>query len=99
MGLSIARRLRVLLASLLVLPGTALACDSFQDGCLGCDDKQLPTCLHAFTEEICNSLSNPKNCDRQRIYDDAERNVLISTGRHMSRILSMTRSARKYEYR
>ena len=92
-------RVSTLLGCLLLLPGIALACDPAQDGCLGCSDAELPTCLQAFTTDICNTLSNPSNCDRQRVYDEAERNVLISTGRHMSRILSMSRSARKYQYR
>ena len=99
MQFSLGACLRGLVASLLLLPGLAYACDPAQDGCLGCTDGDLPVCLRAFSEEICNSLGNPKNCDRQRVYDDAERHVLISTGRHMSRILSMSRSARKYQYR
>jgi hypothetical protein len=99
MGFSFGGHLRGLLACVLLLPGMAWACDPAQDGCLGCTDGDLPVCLRAFAEDICNSLGNPKNCDRQRVYDDAERQVLISTGRHMSRILSMSRSARKYQYR
>lgn len=99
MGFILGARIRALLTCLILLPGMALACDPAQDGCLGCSDGDLPACLRAFSEEICNSLGNPNNCDRQRVYDDAERHVLISTGRHMSRILSMSRSARKYQYR
>lgn len=99
MGFSFIGHVRTLLACLLLLPGLAMACDPAQDGCLGCSDSELPTCLKAFSDDICNSLSNPNNCDRQRVYDEAERHVLISTGRHMSRILSMSRSARKYQYR
>jgi hypothetical protein len=85
--------------SLYLLPGIALACDANEDGCLGCTDDALPACLNTIAENICNTLLNPRNCDRQRIYDDAERYVLLNTGRHMSRMSSMTRSARKYTYR
>ena len=99
MGFTLGARVRVLLACLMLLPGVVFACDPDQDGCLGCSDGDLPVCLRAFSESICNTLGNPKNCDLQRVYDDAERHVLISTGRHMSRILSMSRSARKYQYR
>ncbi|MGB5259258.1 MAG: hypothetical protein WBO34_01910 [Gammaproteobacteria bacterium] len=99
MGFSLIRQVRGLLVCLLLLPGATLACDPAQDGCLGCSDMELPICLNAFTNDICNNLGNPSNCDRQRIYDDAERNVMISTGRHMSRILTMSRSARKYQLR
>ena len=62
----------------------AQACDSAQDGCLGCSDAELPACLRAFVEDICISSGNPNNCDRQRVYDDAERQVLITTGRVIS---------------
>jgi hypothetical protein len=99
MGFSFIGQVRGLLVCLLLLPGMSMACDPAQDGCLGCSDMELPTCLNAFTSDICNTLGNPNNCDRQRVYDDAERNVMISTGRHMSRILTMSRSARKYKIR
>jgi hypothetical protein len=89
--------LGILLGSAL-MPASALACEPEQDGCLGCDDDELPVCLHAFVMEICQaSGGNPSNCDSVRAYDDVERYVLISTGSHMSRIRSMVRSARKYQ--
>jgi hypothetical protein len=80
------------------IPASALACEPEQDGCLGCDDEELPVCLQAFVLEICQaSGGNPANCDTARAYDDVERYVLISTGSHMSRIRSMVRSSRKYQ--
>ena len=88
-----------LLLSLCLLPGIASACDAAEDGCLGCSDEALPVCLNTLAEDVCNTLGNPQNCDRLRIYDDAERYVLLNTGRHMSRMSSMKRSARKYRYR
>lgn len=99
MRLSVVGRSGGLLLSLCLLPGIASACDAAEDGCLGCSDEALPSCLHTVAENVCNTLGNPQNCDRQRIYDDAERYVLLNTGRHMSRMLSMKRSARKYRYR
>jgi len=88
--------LGVLLGSALI-PASALACEPEQDGCLGCDDEELPVCLQAFVMEICQASGSPNNCDSVRAYDDVERYVLISTGSHMSRIRSMVRSARKYQ--
>ncbi|MDX1698476.1 MAG: hypothetical protein R3308_09325, partial [Thiohalobacterales bacterium] len=88
--------LRTLFLAACLIPGHALACKPAQDGCLGCSDDELQACLTAFTEEICRASGNPENCDARRVYDDAERYVLISTGSHMSRIRAMMRSARKY---
>ncbi len=99
MGFTFVGCIRGLLLCLLLLSGMAQACDPAQDGCLGCSDAELPACLKVFVEDICLSSGNPNNCDRQRVYDDAERHVLISTGRHMSRVLSMSRGARKYQLR
>jgi hypothetical protein len=99
MRLSVVGRLGGLFFSLCLLPGIASACDADEDGCLGCSDEALPSCLHAVAENVCSTLGNPQNCDRARIYDDAERYVMLNTGRHMSRMLSMKRSARKYQYR
>ena len=82
---------------LALLAGNALACQPAQDGCLGCNDEELPLCLHDFVREVCESSGNPANCDTQRAYDDIERYVLISTGSHMSRIRSMLRTPRKYQ--
>jgi hypothetical protein len=75
----------------------ALACNPAQDGCMGCNDDELPACLHTFVEELCHASGNPTSCDTQRAYDDVERHVLISTGSHMSRIRSMLRTPRKYQ--
>lgn len=91
--------MRASLLALLILPGIALACNPAQDGCLGCSDDELRDCLMAFTDEICRASGDPERCDSRRVYDDAERHVLISTGSHMSRIRAMTRSARKYNKR
>ena len=99
MGPFFSRSMRALLPALLLLPAVSLACHPAQDGCLGCSDAELHTCLVAFTEEICRASGDPEYCDSRRVYDDAERYVLISTGSHMSRIRSMTRSARKYNNR
>ena len=76
---------------------SALACEPEQDGCLGCNDEELPVCLNEFVEDVCDASGNPATCDSRRVYDDAERYVLISTGSHMSRIRSMMRSARRYQ--
>lgn len=85
----------LLLASLCAAP--ALACDHAFDGCLGCNDDQLPVCLQAFVADICESSGNPANCDTQRAYDDVERHVIISTGTHMSKVRALVRSSRKYQ--
>ena len=81
------------------IPAAALACTPEQDGCLGCNDEELPVCLQAFVLEVCQSSGNPANCDTRRIYDDAERYVLTSTSSHMSRIRAMIRTSRKYQLR
>jgi hypothetical protein len=36
-------------------------------------------------------------CNRRRVLKDVEREVTLSTGRHMSRVRSMMRSAQKYQ--
>jgi hypothetical protein len=77
--------------------GSALACKPAQDGCLGCNDEELPICLQDFVREVCEASGNPANCDSRRVYDDVERHVLISTGSHMARIRSMVRTSRKYQ--
>lgn len=86
-----------LAVALLLNLGTALACDHNFDGCLGCSDDQLPVCLQAFVAEICANSGNPGNCDTDRVYDDVERHVIISTGSHMSKVRALMRSARKYQ--
>jgi len=86
----------VLLGSVFI-SASALACNPEQDGCLGCNDEELPVCLGEFVQDVCDASGNPATCDSRRVYDDAERFVLISTGSHMSRIRAMVRSARKYQ--
>jgi len=75
----------------------ALACGPEQDGCLGCNDEELPVCLHTLVQDVCQSSVKPTNCDTARVYDDAERYILTSTGSHMSRIRAMFRSSHKYQ--
>jgi hypothetical protein len=88
---------QVILMGWVCFPATALACNPEQDGCMGCNDEELRVCLNEFVQQICVSSGNPVNCDAQRIYDDAERYVLISTGSHMSRIRTMVRNPRRYQ--
>jgi hypothetical protein len=90
---------RILLLAATLGAGTALACDHAFDGCLGCTDDQLPICLRAFVAEICETSGNPANCDAERVYDDVERHVIISTGTHMSKVRALVRSSRKYQMR
>jgi len=97
MKLRFFRLIRGIVLGWAFFPAGALACEPEQDGCLGCDDDELPVCLQAFVAEICQASGTPLNCDARRAYDDAERYVLISTGSHMSRVRSMIRSSRKYQ--
>ncbi|NOR39575.1 MAG: hypothetical protein GQ537_00010 [Gammaproteobacteria bacterium] len=97
MKLSFYILIQVTLLGWMLIPANALACGPEQDGCLGCNDEELPVCLHALIEDVCQSSGNPANCDMARIYDDAERYILTSTGSHMSRIRAMFRSSRKYQ--
>jgi hypothetical protein len=75
----------------------AQACDPEQDGCLGCNDEELPVCLQMLVQDICQSSVNPPRCDTARVYDDVERHILTSTGSHMSHIRAMFRNPRKYQ--
>ena len=97
MKLSFFSLIRGILIGWAFIPASTLACNPEQDGCLGCNDEELPVCLQAFVLEICQASGNPANCDTGRAYDDAERYVIISTGSHMSRVRSMVRSSRKYQ--
>jgi hypothetical protein len=99
MRLSFIGLIRGILLGSILIPGSALACNPEQDGCLGCNDEELRVCLNIFVQELCEASGKPGNCDAPRIYDDAERHVLISTGSHMSRIRSMVRNPRKYQHR
>jgi hypothetical protein len=96
MKLSFVSLIQGVLLGWILVPTTALACGPEQDGCLGCNDDELPVCLQALVEDVCQASGNPINCDTARIYDDAERYILTSTGSHMSRIRAMFRSSRKY---
>jgi hypothetical protein len=97
LGLTGYSRLSLMMA--IFCSSTALACDPVQDGCLGCNDEELQVCMNAFVTEVCNAGGGMAKCDHRRVYDDAERHVLTSTGRHMSRVRAMVRSAPKYQMR
>jgi len=75
------------------------ACDVIEDGCLGCRDHELPTCLDNFVAEICAEASDGYFCDKTRAWDDAEKLVIMNTGRHMSDVRAMMRNPRKYHLR
>ena len=87
----------VLLSAGTFYSGTALACDPVVDGCLGCSDDQLPVCLNVLVENICNEGGGIEFCDQGRVFNDAERQITLSTGRHYSRVRSMFRGAQKYQ--
>ena len=53
----------------------ALACNPELDGCLGCNDEELPACLHVLVQDVCQSAVNPGNCDTACSYHDAEHNI------------------------
>ena len=97
MKLSFIGLTRGILLGWALIPAGALACNPEQDGCLGCNDEELPVCLRVFVQEVCASSGNPANCDARRAYDDVERYVLTSTGSHMSRIRAMVRSSPRYQ--
>jgi hypothetical protein len=99
MKLSVTGCIRKLLLAAALYSGSALACDPIEDGCLGCNDEQLQVCMNAFVAEVCNAGGGMARCDQRRVYDDAERHVLTSTGRHMSRVRAMVRSSQKYQLR
>ena len=82
-----------------LIPASVLACEPEQDGCLGCNDEELPVCVQELIQDVCQASGNPANCDTSRVFDDAERYILTSTGSHMSRIRAMFRSSRKYQLR
>jgi hypothetical protein len=77
--------------------GMALACDPIEDGCLGCNDDELPVCLNEFVDEICLAGGGLEYCNRRRAFKDVERQVTLDTGRHMSHVRAMVRSAHKYQ--
>ena len=99
MKLTLSRCIRPILLLATLQTGTVLACDVIEDGCLGCNDDELQICLTALVNEVCNAGGGTAKCDQRRVYDDAERHVLTNTGRHMSRVRAMMRSAPKYQLR
>ena len=94
---TIKRLIYVLLCAGIFSSGTALACDPVVDGCLGCSDDELPVCLNMLVENICSEGGGVEFCGRGRVFNDAERQVTLSTGRHYSRIRALFRSAQKYQ--
>jgi hypothetical protein len=99
MKLTLSRCIRAVLLLATLPVGAALACDAVEDGCLGCNDDELQICITALVAEVCNAGGGMNKCDQRRVYDDAERHVLTNTGRHMSRVRAMMRSAPKYQLR
>jgi hypothetical protein len=91
------RSLQGILLAMACQAGSALACNPVNDGCLGCADNELQACMEQVVAEICNTGGGLENCDRRRVYDELERQVITNTGRHMIRIDVMMRSARKYQ--
>ena len=87
------------LALLLACPAIGLACDDIEDGCLGCTDSELVACVDMLIVGLCEAGGGLEYCDTGRVRDDAERSILTNTGRHMSRIRAMARSAKKYQDR
>lgn len=87
------------LAVLLFSSTLVQACDDVEDGCLGCTDDELVACVDMLIAGVCDAGGSGEFCDIGRIRDDAERSIFTNTGRHMSRIRSMVRSARKYQDR
>jgi hypothetical protein len=77
--------------------GAARACDPAQDGCLGCAEEEFQACMDRFVLDICQAGGGIDGCDKRRVFDDVERQVLTSMGHHMARVRSMVRSARKYQ--
>ena len=97
MKLRIVGLLYGLLCAGMLHSAAVLACDPIEDGCLGCDDDGLPACLNEFVNEVCDAGGGMEYCNRRRVLRDAEREVTLSTGRHMSRVRAMVRSAHKYQ--
>jgi len=81
----------------LLWPAYALACDPDMDGCLGCNDAELPVCVDKLAAEICVNGGGFEYCDKIKAEDDIERLVLRNTGTHMSRLRAMLRSAARYQ--
>jgi len=88
----------VMSLTLLLFSSTLVqACDDIEDGCLGCTDSEMVACVDMLIAGVCDSGGGVEFCDTGRVRDDAERSIIINTGRHMSKIRSMVRSARKYQ--
>jgi hypothetical protein len=86
-----------LLFAAMLHAGAAMGCDAIEDGCLGCTDDERPLCLNAFVDEVCQAGGGLEYCNRSRVLKDVERQVTLSTGRHMVHVRSMVRSAQKYQ--
>jgi hypothetical protein len=99
MKFSLSGYIRAILLLVSLQAGAVLACDAIEDGCLGCTDDELQVCMQVLVTEICDSGGGLAKCDQRRVYDDAERHILTNTGRHMSRVRAMMRSAQKYQLR
>jgi len=97
MGTRIFRPAYALMLALFAGPAMVHACNDIEDGCMGCSDAELMTCVDMLIAGICDAGGGIEYCDTGRVRDDAERSILINTGRHMSKIRTMVRSARKYQ--
>ena len=80
------------------IPGSAMACNQEQDGCMGCNDEELHVCLMEFVQKVCQSSIDPNNCNAPRVYDDAESYIINNTRSHMFQMDTMTRSSHRYQY-
>jgi len=85
-----------LLLACLAWPEAGIACDDIEDGCLGCRDNELPACLDKFVADICSEARDDEFCNENRARDDVEKLIIMNTGRHMSDVRALMRSARKY---
>lgn len=96
MRMRIYRPAAALLLACLLWPLAATACDEIEDGCLGCRDDELPSCVDRFVVLICTEAREDEFCNESRVRDDLERLVIMNTGRHMSDVRALMRGARKY---
>lgn len=85
------------LTAIAIGPAVVHACNDIEDGCLGCSDSELVACVDMLITGICDAGGGNEYCETGRVRDDAERSILINTGRHMAKIRTMVRSARKYQ--
>ena len=78
-------------------PMSLAACEPDMDGCLGCDDAELPACVEKIAVEICTRGGGFEYCDKLSAEDDIEKLVLRTTGTHMSRLRALVRGAARYQ--